>query len=99
MAARAGLSCDMKLNSLVCCSAYKANWSTLKVRHTDTPVLICHGDADQVVAHSCGERLFEAVKSLEMSVEKKRYANMGHGMSFREWEDIKAFIESNLEPK
>lgn len=43
----------------------------------DTPVLMCHGDCDQVVNYHFGKRSFEELKKTGLNVDFKTYQFMG----------------------
>ncbi|GAB4821421.1 hypothetical protein N2152v2_008467 [Parachlorella kessleri] len=61
-----------------------------------TPVLMCHGDADQVVAYEYGQESAHLLKDAGANLEFRTYKWMGHEARADELQDIKAFLQSQL---
>ncbi len=59
-----------------------------------TPVLMCHGDRDQVVNYQWGKSSGEFYKSKGINVEFKTYKNMAHSSCQQELIDISQFIKN-----
>ena len=61
-----------------------------------TPVLMCHGDADAVVAYKFGAASADALRKEGVAVDFKTYRGMGHSACPEELQDIAAFLEERL---
>jgi predicted esterase len=61
-----------------------------------TPILMCHGDADQVVQFQFGEESADRLKSYGYDVEFKKYRGMAHSANPAEVQDIASFIKTRL---
>eukprot|EP00798_Chlamydomonas_sp_ICE-L_P002414 gene2413-8729_t len=61
-----------------------------------TPILMCHGDADQVVAYKFGRVTQDLLHGLGADIEFITYTGMGHSASPAELEDIKDFLKEKL---
>jgi predicted esterase len=67
--------------------------------NADTPVLLCHGDADAVVAYSFGLAAAELLKSaIKAPVEFRTYRGMAHSANPEELRDVAAFLKKVLPP-
>nr|ABI52780.1 lysophospholipase [Argas monolakensis] len=64
----------------------------------ETPILLCHGDADDLVPLRWGSLTSEFLKSFVKSVDMKQYRGMGHSSCDEEMRDIATFLESRLPP-
>lgn len=63
-----------------------------------TPVLFCHGDADQVVKFSYGTDSAAALKAAGLPVTFKTYGGMGHSACQEELSDVADFLAERLPP-
>jgi len=63
-----------------------------------TPVLFCHGDADQVVKYGFGVASADALKAAGVPVAFKTYGGMGHSACPAELSDVAAFLSERLPP-
>lgn len=61
-----------------------------------TPIFLCHGDADQVVAFAYGRQSYELLKGLGCGVEFQTYTGMAHSACPRELQDVKDFMVQRL---
>jgi lysophospholipase-2 len=67
--------------------------------NAQTPILLCHGDADQVVAYSFGLAAAELLKEATSApVELRTYRGMGHSACPEELRDVAAFLKKVLPP-
>lgn len=65
----------------------------------DTPVLLCHGDADAVVSYSFGVSASELLKeATKGAVEFRTYRGMAHSACPEELRDVAAFLKKVLPP-
>lgn len=64
----------------------------------DTPVLMCHGDCDDLVPLRWGMLTCELLKTFIKEVQLKQYKGMGHSSCEEEMKDISSFLESRLPP-
>ncbi|EPE33671.1 alpha/beta-Hydrolase [Glarea lozoyensis ATCC 20868] len=72
-----------------------AKKESLTARHT--PIFLGHGDQDDVVPLEYGKRVMEALKAMEMNVEWKVYAKLGHWYKVPDTiDDIVQFLENNM---
>jgi len=63
----------------------------------DTPILQCHGDADQVVPIGWGQQTTKHLQELGFKKSAfKKYSNLGHAYAEDELDDINDFISSNV---
>lgn len=54
-----------------------------------TPILVCHGTSDFVVAHQWGQLSFSLLESMRKdNLTWKEYQNMGHSSCVEELNDI-----------
>lgn len=63
-----------------------------------TPILMCHGDADPVVLHTYGKESAEYLKKLGYNVTFNTYPGLVHSASPEEVADIAKFIKERLPP-
>ncbi|KAI8959732.1 Phospholipase/carboxylesterase [Daldinia sp. FL1419] len=61
-----------------------------------TPILMCHGDEDQVVPTSLGKMSYEALKNRGFDVTMKIYPGMPHSACPEELDEVEAFLSSRL---
>ncbi len=58
-----------------------------------TPILMCHGTADQVVTLQRGQVSYDFLKSIGTNTEFKTYQNMAHSSCDKELVDISQFFQ------
>ncbi|GMH33009.1 hypothetical protein BSKO_00843 [Bryopsis sp. KO-2023] len=61
-----------------------------------TPVLLCHGDMDQVLAYENGKDSFELLKGTGVQADFKTYRGMQHSACPEELEEVKQFFTKVL---
>lgn len=61
-----------------------------------TPILLCHGTADNVVQYQFGKESYEALKKYGYDVNFKSYPGLAHSASPGELQDIAEFIKARL---
>ena len=64
----------------------------------ETPVLVCHGAADQMIPLASAEHVVNMLRSSQVPVELKVYEGLAHGFSALENSDICAFAKKMLPP-
>ncbi|KAI1334683.1 Phospholipase/carboxylesterase [Xylariaceae sp. FL0016] len=62
----------------------------------ETPVLMCHGDADPVVPTAFGRMSYEMLKGQGFDVTMKMYPGMGHSACLEELDEVEAFLQARL---
>lgn len=82
-----GLSCYLLLHEQL---------PLVSEENKQTPVLMCHGDSDQVVAYEFGKRSFEQLKGAGCSVELNTYRFMGHEACQEELLAMRDFLKNSL---
>lgn len=98
----AGLTTPRKLAGIVGMSSYLPLDTKLPEflaegnHNQDTPILMCHGDADPVVPTSIGRSSAELLKKTGFDVTWKEYAGMAHSACLEELDDVEAFLASRL---
>lgn len=93
-----------KLAGVVACSSYlpirkellneevKSNCNLLNM-----PILMLHGDADQLIPLSIGQMSYQTLISNQfVNCQFKSYPNMGHSLCVQEIGDICAFVKKSL---
>ena len=63
-----------------------------------TPVLFCHGDADEVVRLQFGQQSADALRGAGLPVTFKIYRGMGHSACPAELSDVADFLTERLPP-
>ncbi|KAG2499161.1 hypothetical protein HYH03_002742 [Edaphochlamys debaryana] len=61
-----------------------------------TPIFMGHGDADQTVAFSFGQKSYKLLQSLGANVEFQPYMGMAHSACQREFDDVLEFVKPVL---
>ena len=61
-----------------------------------TSVLMCHGDADQVVGYEFGRQSYDQLRKLGVDTEFNTYKGMGHSACPAELQDVKEFLVERL---
>ncbi|KAI1080559.1 Phospholipase/carboxylesterase [Whalleya microplaca] len=101
----AGLTAKVKLAGIVGLSSYLpldskfANFVRESDLNHDTPILMCHGDSDQVVPVNFGKLSFEMLKSQGFKATMKLYPGMGHSACLEELDEVEAFLRARLPPE
>ncbi len=102
MALHTGLRFPKRLAGIVALSGYLPLAESLAVErsfaNTDTPILMCHGSMDPVVAPQRGEASRDRLIALGYAVQWHSYP-MEHSVHPREVADISAFLAQVLTPK
>jgi predicted esterase len=100
--ALAALRGGKKLAGVVGMSTYvplRKEAPVVSAANADTPVLLCHGDADAVVAYDFGIAASELLKNAtKASVEFRTYRGMAHSACPEELRDVAAFLKKVLPP-
>ncbi|KAI0894169.1 Phospholipase/carboxylesterase [Annulohypoxylon nitens] len=97
-----GLTSKYKLAGIVALSSYLLLDSKFPdfVKENDnnhkTPVLMCHGDEDQVVPTNFGKVSYELLKSQGFDVTMKIYPGMAHSACVEELDEVEAFLGARL---
>lgn len=93
------LRSDKKLAGVIGMST----WLTLRKEtpiiseaNKNTPILMCHGNADPVVQYDFGKATYNTLKELGADVEFKTYNGMGHSASPQELEAVQEFLKKVL---
>ncbi|KAI1392594.1 Phospholipase/carboxylesterase [Hypoxylon trugodes] len=105
MALFAGLTAKAKLAGIVGLSC----WLPLDSKFADfvkendynrqTPILMCHGDEDQVVPTSFGKLSSELLKEQGYDATMKIYPGMPHSACIEELDEVEAFLRAHLPPQ
>jgi len=100
MSVYTGYQCSGRLAGIVCMSGYlpfAGDFATvIHANNKKTPVLICHGDADQVVAFKAGVKVRDTLTAAEVPVTFQKYKSMGHSACEQEVRDVAAFLKKCL---
>ncbi|KAI1398842.1 Phospholipase/carboxylesterase [Hypoxylon fuscum] len=100
-----GLTAKHKLAGIVALSSYLPLDSKFGdfVQENDnnrrTPILMCHGDQDQVVPYGLGKMSYEMIKSQGFDVTMKTYPGMPHAADPEELDEIEQFLSARLPPQ
>ncbi|KAI4595417.1 hypothetical protein KJ359_006762 [Pestalotiopsis sp. 9143b] len=98
----AGLTTPRKLAGIVGMSSYLPLDTKLPEflaetnQNQDTPILMCHGTADNVVPTAIGRASAELLKKTGFTVTWKEYPGMAHSACVEELEEVEAFLASRL---
>jgi len=65
----------------------------LVANESPTPILQCHGTADEIVPFVRGKQTSKLLQSINANVTFKEYRGMGHHSSEEEMEDLRTFLE------
>ncbi|KAI0111023.1 Phospholipase/carboxylesterase [Hypoxylon sp. NC0597] len=101
----AGLTAKVKLAGIVALSSYLPLDSKFPdfLKENDhnrkTPILMCHGDEDNVVPTNFGKMSYEMLKSQGFDVTMKIYPGMPHSACVEELDEVEAFLRSRLPPE
>ncbi|PNW84926.1 hypothetical protein CHLRE_03g164350v5 [Chlamydomonas reinhardtii] len=88
-----------QLGAVVALSAYvplHTQQPVFSEANAKTPILMCHGDADQTVAFAFGQKSYQLLQSLGANVEFQAYVGMGHSACQREFDDVLEFVKPVL---
>eukprot|EP00695_Tsukubamonas_globosa_P000343 TRINITY_DN1250_c0_g1_i1.p1 TRINITY_DN1250_c0_g1~~TRINITY_DN1250_c0_g1_i1.p1 ORF type:complete len:221 (+),score=55.21 TRINITY_DN1250_c0_g1_i1:60-722(+) len=96
-----GLTNSKKLGGILSLSGYlplsKTFPAALSEANKDTPLLMCHGDADPVVRYAWGQLSFNSLKEWGLShTDFKTYAGMPHSACPKEIADITVWLKAVL---
>ncbi|OTB17164.1 hypothetical protein K445DRAFT_316658 [Daldinia sp. EC12] len=64
-----------------------------------TPILMCHGDEDQVVPTNLGKMSYESLKNRGFDVTMKIYPGMPHSACVEELDEVESFLRTRLPPQ
>lgn len=89
------------LSGVICCSGYllqdaTSASATNQIPKRKSPILICHGEEDDVVKKEWGFKAYNDLKHQGFHVEWRSYAHLGHSVSPMELNDISNFLTSKL---
>ncbi|KAG0052124.1 hypothetical protein BGZ83_002950 [Gryganskiella cystojenkinii] len=94
------LTAEYKFAGVVSLSGYLPLHSKLMTMVSDanrkTPIFWGHGDADQVVRHSYGQKSVEILQKNKFNVKFNTYRHLGHGSSPQELRDLLVFLQETL---
>ncbi|KAF9938229.1 hypothetical protein BGZ75_008370 [Mortierella antarctica] len=96
------LTAEYKFAGIVSLSGYMPLHHKIMAMVSDanrkTPIFWGHGDADQVVRYDYGLESVELLKKNKFDVRFNTYRNLGHGSSYQEVEDLRAFLREAIPP-
>ncbi|KAI8889361.1 Phospholipase/carboxylesterase [Backusella circina FSU 941] len=94
------VSTPFSLSAVIACSGWLALGEKLDSFGSESnkkiPILICHGEEDEVVRFKYGSATARYLKKRGYNVEFKGYPELGHASEPQELEDISNFIKSRL---
>jgi len=92
------LRSSIKLGAVVGLSTYLPlrDQDPVSEANRGTPVLMCHGDRDQVVAFEFGRSSEAVLRKHGVSTEFNTYSGMGHSACQAELKDFKEFVSNHL---
>ncbi|KJZ78269.1 Acyl-protein thioesterase 1 [Hirsutella minnesotensis 3608] len=105
MSILAGLTSPVKIAGIVGLSSWLLLSQTFRdhVPEGDvnkaTPILMAHGDRDQVVRYDVGQTSEKALKEMGYDVTFKTYRGMEHSATLEELNEVEAFLVSRLPSK
>ncbi|KAI6089643.1 Phospholipase/carboxylesterase [Hypoxylon rubiginosum] len=97
-----GLTSKVKLGGIVALSCYLpldakfGDFLKENDHNRKTPILMCHGDQDQVVPYNFGKMSYENLKGQGFDVTMKIYPGMAHSADLEELNEIEAFLTARL---
>ncbi|CEJ01654.1 hypothetical protein CU097_007805 [Rhizopus azygosporus] len=98
-----GLTSEYKFGGIVGCSGWLALSKKISQlasnANKDTPILMCHGDRDQVVKYEYGKESAETLQSLGYNVSFKTYPGLTHSANAQELADISEFLQKVIPHK
>jgi lysophospholipase-2 len=94
----AGLTYNRPLSGILALSTYLVLHKIIKMapENLKTPILMCHGEADNVVPFKFGKMSYEHIKKSHDKIEFKSYKDMEHDSSLEEMIDIISFVSERL---
>jgi predicted esterase len=61
-----------------------------------TPILLCHGDSDQVVNPKYGQQTAEKLQSFGYDITRKTYRGLAHSACPEEIRDIANYLQKQI---
>ncbi|OAQ81021.1 phospholipase/carboxylesterase [Purpureocillium lilacinum] len=101
----AGLTAPFKIAGIVGMSSWLLLHQTFKQHvpeddvNKGTPVLMAHGDRDQMVRYPLAQGSERLLKAMGYDVTLKTYSGMEHSACLEELDEVEAFIKARLPPK
>ncbi|KAI2610477.1 Phospholipase/carboxylesterase [Hypoxylon sp. NC1633] len=100
-----GLTAKVKLAGIVALSCYLpldakfADFLKENDNNHQTPILMCHGDEDNVVPTRFGKASYDLLKSKDFDVTMKLYSGMAHSACLEELDEVEDFLRARLPPQ
>ncbi|OTB02860.1 hypothetical protein M426DRAFT_322282 [Hypoxylon sp. CI-4A] len=100
-----GLTSKVKLAGIIGLSSYLpldpkfAEFVKENDNNHQTPILMCHGDEDQVVPTNFGKLSYEELKRQGFDVTMKIYPGMPHSACLEELDEVEGFLRARLPPQ
>lgn len=95
MALHYTIESDQDLMAAISCSGYIVDNKNLeKGVKTSCPILMTHGDSDNVVSFETYHNSFNRLKSLELNISTYLAKGLGHGINYACLNQIQKFLES-----
>ncbi|KAI1772759.1 Phospholipase/carboxylesterase [Hypoxylon cercidicola] len=100
-----GLTAKVKLAGIVALSCYLpldakfADFVKENDNNHKTPILMCHGEEDQVVPTNFGKMSYETLKTQGFDITMKLYPGMAHSADLEELNEIEGFLTARLPPE
>ena len=91
-----GLQFPEPLAGLLVLSGYLPKPSTIKVQHSATPVLQCHGTHDPMVLMQWATASEQRAKAVGYDVQFKTYQGLDHSVSDEELKDVLVWLQSRI---
>ncbi|KAI8979184.1 Phospholipase/carboxylesterase/thioesterase [Mycotypha africana] len=92
-----GLTSEYKLAGIIGCSGWLGLASKFPAMAADankkTPILMCHGDLDNVVKPEYSKESAEKLQSLGYDITRKTYPGLQHSANEKELLDIRDFLK------
>jgi len=97
-----GLTFKKRLAGILAISTYLPLHTTFPTvfaeENARTPILMCHGEQDEVVKYEWGKRSYEVIKGFHKNITFKSYKGMGHSSCPQEMFDIMGFLGGLVHP-
>ncbi|CEP02680.1 unnamed protein product (mitochondrion) [Plasmodiophora brassicae] len=98
-----GLQYKSPLAGIISMSGYLPHYQTfatakLSAANKQTPVLVCHGQADPVVHFVAGKTTHEILSRAGVPAQFKQYPGLGHGANAQELNDVREFVTKAIPP-
>jgi len=98
----AGLQYHKKLGAIGALSSYLPHYQKfsqlISAANQETPILMAHGDTDNVVKYEFGRKAVEILQNLKFSVNFQTYKHLRHTTCEKEIKLFYSFILQNLGP-